>query len=65
MGEMPNMRGFFVAVGFCGHGFQHSPPAGKHMTELILDGRSTIDLSLFDPLRFERGAERAGGPPTT
>jgi sarcosine oxidase subunit beta len=58
MGEMPDVRGFFVAVGFCGHGFQHSPPAGKHLTELMLDGRSSIDLSLFDPLRFERkGAE--------
>jgi sarcosine oxidase subunit beta len=69
MGQMPNMRGFLVAVGFCGHGFQHSPPAGKHMAELILDGHSSIDLSLFDPLRFERstavkddgGAERVVG----
>ena len=34
------------------------PAAGKHLTELILDGRSSVDLSLFDPLRFERaGAE--------
>jgi sarcosine oxidase subunit beta len=63
------MRGFLVAVGFCGHGFQHSPPAGKHMAELILDGHSSIDLSLFAPLRFERstavkddgGAERVVG----
>jgi sarcosine oxidase subunit beta len=55
IGPVPGVRGFIAAVGFCGHGFQHSPPAGKHVTELILDGRSTVDLTLFDPARFARG----------
>jgi sarcosine oxidase subunit beta len=55
IGQIPSVPGFHVAVGFCGHGFQHSPPAGKHLAELILDGRSSVDLSLFDPLRFEGG----------
>lgn len=52
MGQLSEAAGCYVAVGFCGHGFQHSPPAGKHMAELILDGRSSVDLSLFDPQRF-------------
>ena len=62
MGEIPGLSGFLVAVGFCGHGFQHSPPAGKHLAELILDGRSSVDLGLFDPMRFSdapaAGSER-------
>jgi sarcosine oxidase subunit beta len=53
MGELPTVPGLFVAVGFCGHGFQHSPPAGKHLAELIVDGRSSVDLTLFDPMRFD------------
>jgi sarcosine oxidase subunit beta len=53
IGELPNVRGYFAAVGFCGHGFQHSPPAGKHLAELIVEGRSSVDLSLFDPMRFD------------
>ncbi len=60
MGAAPGVGGMFVAVGFCGHGFQHSPPAGKHMAELILDGSSSVDLSLFDPSRFD-GDERPAG----
>jgi sarcosine oxidase subunit beta len=52
LGSVPGVEGAYLAVGFCGHGFQHSPPAGKHLTELILDGRSSIDLSVFDPRRF-------------
>jgi sarcosine oxidase, subunit beta len=59
LGPIPSVRGFYAAVGFCGHGFQHSPPAGKHMAELLLDGHSSVDLSLFDPLRFEHHAEVA------
>src|SRR5438105_265717 len=53
MGKLTDISGFYVAVGFCGHGFQHSPPAGKHLAELIVDGRSSVDLSLFDPTRFD------------
>jgi glycine/D-amino acid oxidase-like deaminating enzyme len=55
LGQAPGVRGMLLAVGFCGHGFQHSPPAGKHLAELILDGRASVDLSLFDPTRFDRG----------
>ncbi|HEX8966411.1 MAG TPA: FAD-binding oxidoreductase [Chloroflexota bacterium] len=59
IGELPDVPGFFVAVGFCGHGFQHAPPAGKHLAELIVQGRSSVDLALFDPMRsFQGGPER-------
>lgn len=47
--------GFYIAAGFSGHGFQHSPATGKLMSELILDGSAkTIDIS---SLTFERFAE--------
>jgi glycine/D-amino acid oxidase-like deaminating enzyme len=42
----------FLAVGFGGHGFQHSPATGRYVAEWILDGRPSMDLSLFDPARF-------------
>ncbi len=46
--------GFFLAVGFGGHGFQHAPATGRHVAEWVLDGRPSLDLSLFDPLRFQQ-----------
>jgi sarcosine oxidase subunit beta len=55
IGWAPGVEGFFLAVGFCGHGFQHSPATGQHVAEWIFDGRSSLDLSLFDPGRFANG----------
>ncbi len=48
-----DVRGFYVAAGFSGHGFQHSPAAGKVMSEIILDGHAhTVDVSMLDLERF-------------
>ncbi len=55
IGPAPDREGFFLAVGFGGHGFQHSPATGRHVAEWILDGTPSLDLSLFDPARFARG----------
>ena len=63
IGPAPGVEGFFLAVGFCGHGFQHSPATGRHVAEWLLDGRPSMDLSLFDPRRFAGaavGAPRRG-----
>lgn len=50
------LPGFYIAAGFSGHGFQHSPATGKVMSELILDGRATtIDISMLDLERFAEG----------
>jgi glycine/D-amino acid oxidase-like deaminating enzyme len=58
IGPAPGIEGFFLAVGFGGHGFQHSPATGRYVAEWMLDGTPSIDLSLFDPTRFARdGAE--------
>ncbi|HSB42263.1 MAG TPA: FAD-binding oxidoreductase [Methylomirabilota bacterium] len=40
----PGVEGLFLAVGFCGHGFQHSPAVGEAVAELLLDGRSALEL---------------------
>jgi sarcosine oxidase subunit beta len=48
---MPGVEGLVCAIGFCGHGFQHSPAAGKVVTEMILDGKPSMDIS---PLSFAR-----------
>ncbi len=59
IGWAPGVEGFFLAVGFGGHGFQHSPATGRHVAEWLAEGRPSLDLSLFDPARFARGAARA------
>ncbi|MBI3649196.1 MAG: FAD-binding oxidoreductase, partial [Actinobacteria bacterium] len=50
------VQGFYCAVGFSGHGFQHAPVVGKLLAELILDGRAaTVDVSSLGYERFARG----------
>ena len=55
IGWAPGVEGFFLAVGFGGHGFQHSPATGRHVADWIVDGKPSMDLSLFDPARFATG----------
>src|SRR5216110_459335 len=62
IGWAPGVAGFFLAVGFGGHGFQHSPATGRLVAEWLLDGRPSMDMSVFDPTRFAR---RAGGAPVS
>jgi sarcosine oxidase, subunit beta len=40
----PGVEGLYLAVGFCGHGFQHSPAVGETVAEVLLDGRSRLDI---------------------
>jgi sarcosine oxidase subunit beta len=68
LGPAPGVEGHFLAVGFGGHGFQHSPATGRLLAEWIVDGRPSMDLGLFDPARFAGrrvslpGEGEAGGP---
>jgi len=50
---LPGIEGLLCAVGFCGHGFQHSPAAGKVVAELILDGQASLDISALRLARFQ------------
>ena len=55
IGWAPGVEGCFLAVGFGGHGFQHSPATGRVVAEWLVGGRPSMDLALFDPARFGRG----------
>jgi sarcosine oxidase subunit beta len=59
IGWAPGVEGFFLAVGFGGHGFQHSPATGRHVADWIVDGKPSMDLSLFAPDRFANGRAKA------
>ena len=50
----PGVEGLLLAVGFCGHGFQHSPAVGEVVASLLLDGRCADDLSDLRLDRFPR-----------
>jgi sarcosine oxidase subunit beta len=41
-----------VAAGFCGHGFAIGPVVGRLLSEWLLDGRPSLDLSAFRRDRF-------------
>jgi glycine/D-amino acid oxidase-like deaminating enzyme len=60
LGEVPGLRGFLLATGFSGHGFAMGPIAGRLMSELIVDGKPSLDIAGF---RFSRFAEGAIGKP--
>jgi len=60
LGEVPGLRGFVLATGFSGHGFAMGPVAGRLVSELIVDGKTSLDVSGF---RFSRFAEGAIGNP--
>lgn len=51
---LPSVEGVLCAVGFCGHGFQHSPAAGRVVAEMILDGKPSLDISALSFARFQR-----------
>ena len=55
LGEAPGVKGFFLANGFSGHGFQHSPAVGQVMTELILGEKPSLDVSCLSVDRFRKG----------
>jgi sarcosine oxidase subunit beta len=54
IGEIENINGFFCAIGFSGHGFQHGPAVGRILSELILNGKTDFDLSPFAYDRFDK-----------
>ncbi len=55
LGEHPQVRGFFQAVGFSGHGFMLAPMTGRVMAQLIAGKEPEIDVSPLSVERFERG----------
>ena len=52
LGEWPDLKGFFLANGFSGHGLQQAPAVGRYLTELIIGRTPTLELSIFRPDRI-------------
>ena len=48
----PGIEGLYLAIGFCGHGFQHSPAAGEMVAELLTTGTTSLDLTDLRLTRF-------------
>jgi sarcosine oxidase subunit beta len=59
---MPGIANMLCAVGFCGHGFQHSPAAGMTVAEMVVDGRTTLDIGALRLDRFAAGGIMPTGP---
>ncbi len=53
MDRLPDAPNGFVAAGFSGHGFKFAPIVGKSMAELIVGGKSELNLHRFRLGRFK------------
>lgn len=55
IGPSAEVEGLFLINGFSGHGFQHSPAAGRILADLVAGRDPGLDLSPFSPARFAAG----------
>lgn len=57
IGPAPEVKGFFCANGFSGHGVMHSPATGRMMADLILHGKTSVvdNVEVLSPARFAKG----------
>ena len=53
IGKVPGMKGLYLACGFSGHGFMHSPAVGRMVAELVLEKSSASELLPFTLERFK------------
>lgn len=55
VGRAPAIENLYLANGFSGHGVMHAPAIGQLIAELIVDGRTSIDIDALRPSRFAEG----------
>ncbi len=48
----PGVRGLYLAIGFCGHGFQHSPATGQVVSQVLTGAAPGIDIRDLAISRF-------------
>jgi len=58
IGPARDVEGFYVIAGFSGHGFQHSPAAGRILADVMMGRDPEFDLSAFSLDRFARVSQR-------
>lgn len=54
LGEWPELKGFFLANGFSGHGFQQCHAVGRYTAERMLGTEPVLDLGIFSADRIIR-----------
>jgi sarcosine oxidase subunit beta len=53
LGQSPELAGFYLAVGFGGHGIMHAPATGRAIAEMIVHGQCRfMDVTPLRPQRF-------------
>ena len=57
IGTAKEVEGFYMINGFSGHGFQHSPAAGRILAEIISTGAAADDIT---PFAYERFSQQSG-----
>jgi sarcosine oxidase subunit beta len=60
IGPADGVEGLFLINGFSGHGFQHSPAAGRILADMIAGRDPKFDLAPFAADRFVRQGAAAG-----
>ena len=56
VGAVPGVEGLYIAAGFSGHGFMHTPATARLIVEEMLDGKaSTLDIGDLSLERFQSG----------
>lgn len=53
------VQGVTHAFGFSAHGFQLSPAIGRLVSELVCDGRASLDLRAFSITRFQESGDHS------
>jgi len=55
LGEHPQLKGYYMSVGFSGHGFMLAPITGRMLAAYIMEGRTLLPIEKLSITRFERG----------
>jgi sarcosine oxidase subunit beta len=57
LGPVEDVKGFFCANGFSGHGVMHAPATGRILADLITSGKTDVvsNVAALGPGRFARG----------
>lgn len=53
LGRHPEEEGVAIAAGLSGHGFKFASVIGEVLADLVLEGRTELPISPFDPARFD------------
>ena len=55
LGKVEGIDGFINAAGFSGHGIMHAPATGELIAELIVEGKTSLDIAQLSASRFRTG----------